>query len=230
MHPRNDMGLFRTVEGTMLYKFPENSDTWLPVVRYASSLSAGQFFSEAKDKEPPCGTFYYVEPESTTILQFKRPLYAVNKTHALAQLVGAQSKRELNSQYHALGIPYGDMLLSVQNNWYFISRPSKMIWTPLQFVEYIQQERGSKMAAVEKSAIDYWNVQMDRVCYVGQRLGLYADEDVMDQALCRLATKKGYDVVVLSHMVGSRQVVQEILDVRDRIESFKSLAWIQDLL
>lgn len=54
---------------------------------------------------------------------------------------------------------------------------------------------------------------------------LYAAEDPLDQVLCLLAQEAGYDIVVLENMVGSFQVVTEVLDVRSRYDSFLSLVY-----
>ena len=52
---------------------------------------------------------------------------------------------------------------------------------------------------------------------------LYAIEDVFDQPLCSLARSLGIDVIVLTTMTGGNRVVSEVLDVRDRIQSYSSL-------
>lgn len=54
---------------------------------------------------------------------------------------------------------------------------------------------------------------------------LYAAEDNLDQPLCSMAAKRGYDIVILENMVGSFQVVTEVLDVRSRHDSFLSLIY-----
>lgn len=63
--------------------------------------------------------------------------------------------------------------------------------------------------------------------YVGGKLGwgLYAAEDGLDQPLCIEAAKAGYDIVILESMIGSFQVVTEVLDVRTRHDSFLSLVY-----
>lgn len=61
----------------------------------------------------------------------------------------------------------------------------------------------------------------DYKLYVGKKLGLYAVEDYLDQILCKIAKLHGYDVIILTHMVGSHQVVTEVLDTRN--DSFSHL-------
>src|SRR5438132_6936899 len=64
--------------------------------------------------------------------------------------------------------------------------------------------------------------------YAGTYIGLYALEDKLDQPLCLLGREYNLDVIILRNMVGSHQVVTEVLDTRTREESFKSLIYIVD--
>jgi len=43
---------------------------------------------------------------------------------------------------------------------------------------------------------------------------------IYDQPLCKAARSKGIDVVVLTHMVGAFRLVSEVLDTRERVQSF----------
>lgn len=56
--------------------------------------------------------------------------------------------------------------------------------------------------------------------YVGEQLKLRADEDDFDQPICLAGKKKDIDIIILTHIVGSRQVVTEVLDTKDRSDSF----------
>ena len=70
-------------------------------------------------------------------------------------------------------------------------------------------------------------VTLDRRHYAAHLLGYYAKEDSLDQILCDLARKFGYDVVILTNMVGSQQIVTEVLDTRPREESFANLHYLR---
>lgn len=59
--------------------------------------------------------------------------------------------------------------------------------------------------------------------YAGQRIGLYAAEDDLDQELAKEVIASGYDIVILEAMAGSCQIVTEVLDVRPRAESYNNL-------
>jgi hypothetical protein len=65
----------------------------------------------------------------------------------------------------------------------------------------------------------------DKKFYVGKLLELYAVEDELDQQICRLAKEQDIDIIILTNMVGSHQIVTEILDTRNREDSFKSLVY-----
>ena len=64
--------------------------------------------------------------------------------------------------------------------------------------------------------------------YAGQYLHLYAAEDELDQPLCILGRKHNIDIIILENMVGSHLIITEILDTRDRMDSFSSLLYIVD--
>lgn len=61
--------------------------------------------------------------------------------------------------------------------------------------------------------------------YIAKELDLYAYEDDLDQPLCMAAARLGYDIIILEHMVGSHQVVTEVLDTRE--DSLKHL-WFKN--
>ena len=55
---------------------------------------------------------------------------------------------------------------------------------------------------------------------------LYGYEDVFDSPLCYLANQLNIDILILTHMVGSQnKKVEELYDVRDRLDSFRSLVF-----
>ena len=54
---------------------------------------------------------------------------------------------------------------------------------------------------------------------------MYAAEDFWDQPLCHFAKLQNYEAVLLTNMVGSHQIVFEVLDTRTRSESFSNLRW-----
>lgn len=61
--------------------------------------------------------------------------------------------------------------------------------------------------------------------YVAHQLNLYAIEDDLDQTLCVAGKEDNIQLIILTNMMGSNQIVVEILDTRDRVDSFGSLIY-----
>ena len=67
-----------------------DGESWnvIPVTRYAKGMSRGLYFEEASDVDIEyCGTFYYHEPESTTLLAYKTSESFFNKTSKLIKII-----------------------------------------------------------------------------------------------------------------------------------------------
>jgi hypothetical protein len=61
--------------------------------------------------------------------------------------------------------------------------------------------------------------------FCGKWLGIYAIEDVFDQILCYLCKKLNIDILIFEKSVGSHGFVSEILDSRERNDSFENLCF-----
>ena len=144
-----------------------------------------------------CGIFYYLEPESTTYLAHKTEMRAFNKTAATSALGHAATNENEHITRHMNG-----------------TYPRNLMLTAAQ----VQKMEPSSSVSIE-------NVS-ESTHYAGERLGMYAEEDSLDQDLCVLADRAGYDVVILESMVGRYQVVTEVLDTRNRSDSFSSLIYL----
>jgi hypothetical protein len=166
----------------------------LPVTRYAGGMSRGLFCDEPTDGKTYKGTFYYLEPESTTYLQYTKCRYFFNKWSA----------------YEALcrDCPMSENKSAAMQDFMSGELPDDLMMTSEEITRYLGRETVSVS---------------DRKFYAGQALGLYAEEDVLDQILCTLAEVAGLDVLVFTHVPGSHQVVTELVDVRDRKASFGQL-------
>lgn len=90
--PKTDMLLYRNansnrvplasiVDGTW------TTETWftIPVTRYSAGMQRALYYTNG-DSSKFCGTFYYLEPESTTFLAYRTVLRSFNKTTALQEL------------------------------------------------------------------------------------------------------------------------------------------------
>lgn len=202
--PKTDMMIFRDAEANRLPydnvssgKCTISGEDWLtiPVTRYANGMG-GSLFYDTPSTTQWCGTFYYYEPESTTFLAYKKAFRSFNKTTAIQELLTNSGREELIDEYLTSRDP------RYRGNLYLASHINGDLPVDLM---------------VEEDDITYYGGVMD--------YELYGVEDDLDQRLCQLAAKLGYDIVVLESMVGSFQVVTEVLDVRSRRDSLKSLIY-----
>lgn len=190
----------------IIYDKPDTNE-FIPVTRYAEGMSKGLYFKDDNDEDDDgvkkyCGTFYYFEPESTTFLRADptRILRAIDKVDA------AQKLRFAKEIFGHLTVPFlhHDLLMS-KRDWEFSGRPT----TPKE--QYYNLN----------------NVAVDEVFYAAHKLKVYALQDELDQPICEAARAQGYDVIILEKMVGSRQIVTEVLDTRPREESFGNLHFLK---
>lgn len=199
---KTSMKLFKTVHSNILENAPlKSSKNFIPVTRYAIGMSGGLFHKNDETSEY-CGTFYYYEPESTTFLKVENVLEAFDKDDAEDKLGGC-----------------GDS--SVE----FITDRYDLLVTPTELVQYENQRYRRKDKVPE-------GVQ-DRKFYLPNSSslgydGMYAFQDSLDQPICISAKEQGYDAIILYNMVGSRQIVKEVLDVRSRDESFRNLYFLKE--
>jgi hypothetical protein len=214
----------------------------VPVTRYIRGMSKGLFYKDRP--KDVCGTFYYLEgggqrppptghevlegvglpatvaslegggtprgrsgalePASDTLLLYKSGAMKVyfNKTDAMRRL-GQPTPSDPMNLY--------DNILEAHTTGQL---PSDLYLSPQELTGYLGLPSPSE------------NIAKDRQ-YAGVHLNLYASEDKYDQPLCKAAQEQGIDIVILTHMVGSFQVVSEVLDTRANADSYDSLAYIK---
>ena len=188
----------------------ELSNTVFQVTRYSEAVDVGLYWS-TKGQSNYCGTFYYYEPASKTYLFGNKILVAETKTRAAQYLTNIRHNDTL------LGLISNIIDDKVLNQWNNGTLKLDMKYTPVEYVKQFPRHMGGgiqKAQRVEQHAV-----------YVGNDidLGLYAGEDEFDQPLCTEARRQGYDLVVLTRMIGNYQVVSEVLDTRTRDESLRNL-------
>jgi len=222
--PVNDMSLFR---GPLINKVKRSDiinntivlsdEQWkvIPVTRYASGMSKGLYFTEIGTEY--CGTFYYYEPESTTLLAYKTSESHFNKYTAVKALLD-----------QGTDVDTMNLLNQLANNRYFMAfvsgvLPKDLMLTPTEYISFITQNPN-----IENPSIQSDIISDNSKHYVGTILSLYALEDGFDQPLCELGRDKNLSIIILESMIGSHQVVTEVLDTRPREESFRSLVYIVD--
>lgn len=226
--PVNDMALFR---GPLSNKIRRNqvinnaviinNEKWnvIPVTRYAEGMSKGLFHTN-EDDITYCGTFYYYEPESTTLLAYKTSGRFFNKYIAT---------KKLNDD------DFNELLEEMDDDKIFMAYvngklPRNLIMTPSEYIHFLNEYAGyNKKIELQKDRIEKYNKSVEQIPhYVGTLIGLYASEDDFDQPLCTLGKMNNLDIIILEYMPGSFQIVTEILDTRDREDSFRSLMYIID--
>jgi len=198
LHPKTDMSLYRQpVQKTMNdVKFA------IPVVRYSSGMKRGLFYGECDNC---CGTYYYLESESKTLLGYNTSATFRNKAEAYIALIG-------NTKYHA------DAIIFDRNQY-----NDDLMYTPLEIYDLFK--RKGINSYIDKFSYEDIIKLPQRKRYLGHWLHLYAVEDGLDTDLCKAAAAKGIDILIFTHMTGSYQVVSELVDTRERITSFEHLIY-----
>jgi len=194
--PKTDMSLYRVPSS--LKTVDEKEWKTIPVTRYSDGMSRGKYHGEKEEGVKYHGTFYYYEPESTTKLAYRTAYRSFNKVTAYEELGGGKCSS----------------IDSILRLWSDKKLPLDLKLTKEQ-VDCLSGGGDGDIEAEENDIKEY----------AGNILDLYGAEDGYDQKLCLLAASKGYDIVILEYMVGGFQVVTEILDTRDRLESFRSLIY-----
>lgn len=207
--PVTDMSLFRNslsikakADNIIDGRITIDGQIWniIPVTRYASGMSRGQFFKR-EAKEEIYGTFYYLEPESSTGLVYRTALKAFNKTDAMIKL------GILNIKQPGVSDIVTEAGLHIRGYY-----PRDLIMTPMQASE-LKRWRYAWEDDIQDSVDPAMLPQIPH--YAGDYLELYAEEDLFDQPLCIAAKAAGYDIIILESMVGGFQIVTEVLDARD---------------
>lgn len=208
----------RPITGMKMFKQPvklpnlqELYPNKISVTRYATSMS-GRLYNtsetfETSDNTKYLGTFYYYEKESETYLCYNTSATFKNKYECLITL-------DTNKNYSYLRN-------YIENNKCFIDWhngiiPKDLMLTPSQAYKLRKLYGGIYNQ-------EYVDSLPQKLHYSGHYLSLYAVEDELDQAICRLGKNHGIDIIILSEMAGCFKVVTEILDTRDRLVSFSSL-------
>ena len=225
--PRTDMLMFRQATSAIYNQVQDSGDykiiigdnfklKGLPVTRYAGGMSKGLYYSQ-ETEEKFCGTFYYLEPESTTYLTFNSFLIFKNKYEAAKSLIGDEDNEfaePIIDRYYNQPdkFPHLDLMMT-PSEYSDVHR--------IRLIEFSDARDKEYISKLSEHAVKAGN----RKHYVGKHLHLYALEDDYDQIICQAAREEGYDVIILTHMVGSFQLVTEILDTRDRLVSFSNLTY-----
>lgn len=196
----------------------------VPITRYGDGMSKGLYY-DSYDEKLHCGTFYYYEPESTTYLVAKTFRVYRNKYEAMKELYAQFNlKADLDNPRHQLDNE--NVALNRRNfeifKRYFKDRQSLPADMKMTFNEYTDPYAGDEGLPDYDDAIARLP---QRRRYIGVLVGLYAAEDKYDQPLCKIARENGIEIIILTDMIGSHQIVIEVLDTRSRQISFSNLVY-----
>jgi hypothetical protein len=229
--------------GNLTVHFSDSFWNVIRVTRYTAGMKQGLYRS-ASPENKFCGTFYYNEVESTAFLSYKTKRVYRSKYQAIFDLdddLKISKEHGIDfDKFNQLAKGYltkkgiGNLVMRTKTNF---RTPRRIVGSKASArnVEEVKIPDDLILNAVDTQKILYPNnvqkileaklVPKDEKKYVGSELDLYALEDDLDQPLCIAARMKGIDIVVLTNMVGSHQIVVEVMDSRSRKESFDSLIW-----
>jgi len=202
----------------------------LGIIRYSKYKETG-LYHQKKSKESYCGTFYYLEPDSNTLLLFDKYIIGHNKFEIawrlLSQMIGYKvDGRVIYSLSNKMN---KDNIIELAKQLVVFAKTLKDNYTYFKFNivydsviemldEYIRYVNGERVFEFD---IDYIGYDTGKtVPYISD---FYAMEDDFDQIICQACETLGYDVIILTNMVTETRTVGEILDVRTRSHSFQSL-------
>jgi hypothetical protein len=223
-----------------------NNDTYLPVVRYtqiyysASPVLYGKVY---------CGTFYYYEPSSTTLLNLGKTLIASNKYDALIRLseispennpvdikdviTEGQNALALGSSVSNIESPFGPK--SKHSSVKFHKMSDAEINRFNTFIRNVAENEDELLtytydfSHIPKNIRQYESISVNEMFiddngnYRALNLNLYAYFDNYDSYICDLAKKKGFDTIIFQKEPGKERVTTEVYDTRPREISYKNL-------
>lgn len=224
--PKTDMKLFQNpnyktyrkecVYGDQVLIETEIVDV-IPVTRYAESKAKGLYFRTAPRMYT--GTFYYLEPDSTTLLVYNPSKTVVyrNKYQAVCELCPEAKDVEFKSPYKIQFLEGTSTL------------PNDLMMTPKELCKFVDENNLNSIEILFRHGNRRWLEKVpDEKRYVGKHLELYASEDCWDKILYKVGKEKGIETFIFEEMVGGRQIVKEVFDLRDRNMSFYNLVYLED--
>jgi hypothetical protein len=195
---------------------------FLPVIRYQS------LYHPESEKKNYCGTFYYIEPESTVLLNLGRCSVFTTKVHAYIALkakLEGKSREEILDQVFDLETfnkkrmnidiwPKTQKILKLTNQQ--IKEIMIQFYIPLLHNENdVKIIPGINTTALFPTDLsDIWKITTWDVpsSQVNITIGITDD---FDQDICKMARELKIDTLVLQKEIGETRAVTEILDTRE---------------
>jgi hypothetical protein len=195
--------------------FNDTEKYYLPVVRYE-----GIYYSNVRTNNEYCGTFYYYEPNSNVFIDLGNVLITGNKYDALRELSDEDWSEDISVSLARLksGKPY--------------TEEETIAYRRYKLSDFTEIDKFFTKILTDEEDVDSYKLKFNGVNLnplfidsTGEYYGniFYAILDDLDQIICDLARHKGYDTIILQREPGNYRAVTEILDTRQRPNSFLSL-------
>jgi hypothetical protein len=194
----------------------ENDSVAFPVSRYAESIDVGLYHNQ---KGNFCGTFYYIEPESTVYLISDKVIFARTKTSAAQLIAEPQTKFAVWEKQERTSIrrPRYQKLYDEGK------LRSGLLYTPIQAHTELKYQGYRDPYSITQHPVYMGAMSIKE--YDIDNPGLYASEDEYDQPLCIEMKRQGIEIACLTEMIGAFGIVSELLDARERKKSFDNLVY-----
>ena len=195
---------------------------FLPVIRYQS------LYHPEVEKKKYCGTFFYIEPESSVLLNLGRCSVFTTKVHAYialkAKLEGKSREEILDQVFDLTSFNKKSMNIDI---WPKTQKILKLTNEQLKeimiqfYIPLLHNENDVKIipgintTALFPTDLSYiwkittWDVPSSQVNIT---IGITDD---FDQDICKMARELKIDTLILQHEIGETRAVTEILDTRE---------------
>ncbi len=195
---------------------------YIPIIRYE-----GVYYSQddTKSSEQFCGKFFYYEPESNIYLKLGKTCLFATKVDAFMQLSFLlnlsmrTSKLNIIHSYFSSHNKYRTDILDSILSMDFITQNTESCTRDLLDEKFWDDFLTYRFRTVFLS-IEHFNNFLHEKCiplfYPTEKIkelegdGV-ADFDFLDQDICKIARKLGFDTVILQHEIGSHDAVTEII-------------------
>jgi len=222
--------------------FQYKSDFYAPILRYAEGMSRGGYYNSEAAIKSYCGTFYYIDLDEDRYLRLGNFRIFRNKYAAFMGMKESIPNEELQNllEYNVfkLLLAFDDPTDEGRQSSLFSCAIVRVLYDEDSEDEDLENLSPEQQSLQRQLFYDFmieskkivsedgriWYDPETNRDYTGRYIDLlYADEDRFDQAICLMAKHLEIDCIILTHMVGKTRLVSELLDTRDRVESYGNI-------
>lgn len=166
---------------------------YIPVLRYQARSNVGLFFKSEYDPQQHCGTYYFFDPGPGIYLRSGKTLVAPDPIFAYFYLLGG-NELALNTLIEEMLPGISDRsMIEVYKDWLRNNMNNCLTGRELQEME---------------ESLDIFTAQ---------------NSESVEQQLCFLSRQLGIDIVLLTYPMIWKQNKSEVIDTRNRLDSYSSL-------